>query len=950
VRSRPSRGRSLPVPADSLRAVFASGRGALPEPPDAAAGAPLRVRVLNGNLSFVAQPLMVGHTRALALTGTEAVLDRLVGGAMKESLDAGLYPDAPGSHQIFMNSRLDPDNPWRAPQPASAVIVGLGEEGKLTEQDLARSVRQGVIAWAQRIAERSADAPAQIELAATLMGSGGVGMNASNAARSIAQGVRDANERLEGRGWPMVGELTLVELYLERASDAWHGLQVLATAAPGRFDIAPTIASGIGPLRRQIDSGYRGADYDFIAATSPVDGTIAFALDTKRARTEVRAQTTQGRLLRDLVARASTAASQDPRLGRTLFQLLVPPEVEPFLAGTSRMLLELDDATAVIPWELLDTGDDGAGRSDARPWAVRTQLLRKLRQENYRQQVQDASSEDAVLVIGEPLVDAAVYGPLPGARAEARAVAEALQGPGGIGAERVTALIGGHDAGSVINTLFERRYRIVHVAAHGEPVRRDPADKTRVASKGGVVLSDGTFLGSDEIRSMRTVPELVFVNCCHLAARDPAQALAPREFNRVEFAWGLADSLIEIGVRCVIAAGWAVDDGPAETFATTFYREILARRPFISAVAAAREAAWNADRNSNTWAAYQAYGDPNWSYRQGQGEAASTPIAPREEFEGVASPLALALALEEQAVKSKWMHADAAGQLERVRHLEARFAALWGGMGAVAEAYAVAYAEAGERDAAIAWYERALQANDASASIKACEQLANLRARRAWARADRAAADSAALEQARQDIEAALQDLRALLALQPTLERASLVGSAFKRLALLQAKRGDTRAQRQALAEAAAAYGQAEALAAAARDPDLFYPALNRMALELVAHLGQAGWAGLAAEARAAVRASLQAKAASQPDFWCFAGQIELDLYEAVAAGRLAEAQGALGSRWADLHGRVAAATMWGSVSDQATLVLRPYAQARRGAEQAAAQALLKVLRAYAAG
>ncbi len=948
VRSRPSRARAAPGAAASLRAGFASGRGAPPEPPGGRSGAPLRVRVLNGNLSFVAQPLMVGHTRALALTGTEAVLDRLVGGAMKDSLDAGLYPDAPGSHQIFMNARLDPDNPWRAPQPASAVIVGLGEEGKLTEQDLARSVRQGVIAWAQRIAESSPDAPAHIELAATLMGSGGVGMNASNSARSIAQGVRDANDRLQGRGWPLVGELTLVELYLERASDAWHGLQVLATAAPGRFDIAPAIVSGIGPLRRQIDSGYRGADYDFIAATSPADGTIAFALDTKRARTEVRAQTTQGRLLRDLVARASTAVTQDPRLGRTLFQLLVPPEVEPFLAGTSRMLLELDDATAVIPWELLDTADDGAGRSDERPWAVRTQLLRKLRQENYRQQVQDASSDDAVLVIGEPLVDASVYGPLPGARAEAQAVAEALQGPGGIGAARVTALIGGHDAGSVINTLFERRYRIVHVAAHGAPVQRDPGNQGRVASKGGIVLSGGTFLGSDEIRSMRTVPELVFVNCCHLAARDPAQALVPREFNRVEFAWGLADSLIEIGVRCVIAAGWAVDDGPAEIFATTFYREILAHRPFISAVAAAREAAWNADRSSNTWAAYQAYGDPNWSYRQGQGEAASTPIAPREEFEGVASPLALALALEEQAVKSKWMHADATAQLERVRHLEARFAPLWGGMGAVAEAYAVAYAEAGDRDAAIAWYERALQSNDASASIKACEQLANLRARRAWARADRAAPGSTVLAAARRDIEVALQDLRTLLTLQPTLERASLVGSACKRLALVEAKLGDARAQRRALAEAAAAYAQAEALATEARDPELFYPALNRMALELVAHRGQPGWRGFAAGASAAVRASLQAKAASQPDFWCFAGQIEIDLYEAVAAGRLAEAQSALLSRWSDLQGRVAAPTVWGSVADQATLVLQPYAEAGRGAERAAARALLAALRGYA--
>ncbi len=39
------------------------------------------------------------------------------------------------------------------------------------------------------------------------------------------------------------------------------------------------------------------------------------------------------------------------------------------------------------------------------------------------------------------------------------------------------------------------------------------------------MLSDGTFLGPHEIHNMRVVPELVFVNCCHLAARSAAQLL-----------------------------------------------------------------------------------------------------------------------------------------------------------------------------------------------------------------------------------------------------------------------------------------------------------------------------------------------------------------------------------------------------------------------------------------
>ena len=54
---------------------------------------------------------------------------------------------------------------------------------------------------------------------------------------------------------------------------------------------------------------------------------------------------------------------------------------------------------------------------------------------------------------------------------------------------------------------------------------------------GGVVLSNGTFLGPDEFRNMRTVPELVFVNCCHLASGDADQLLKLRPRRVLRPAW-----------------------------------------------------------------------------------------------------------------------------------------------------------------------------------------------------------------------------------------------------------------------------------------------------------------------------------------------------------------------------------------------------------------------------
>ena len=966
VRSRPSRARPSALPAASVRQVMEASAGVPSGPADNTGTPPLRVNVLNGNLSFVRGTLMLGHSRALQLTGTEHVVNKLVSGAMQDALDAGLYPDQPGSHQLFVNDSADPDNPWKAPQPASVVLVGLGEEGKLNERDLTRTVRQGVLAWVQRMAEGSMAAHtmtaapqnmAPLSLTATLMGSGGPGIQGGNAARAIALGVRQANKRLAGVArarWPRVAELTLVELYLERASDAWRGLQMLASSAPEDFDIAPTVHSGVGPLRRQMDSGYRGTDYDFITATGASDkNVIAFRLDTKRARTEVNAQSTQGRLLRELVRRASTESNRDPQLGRTLFQLLVPLEVEPFLAGTSRMLLELDAQTAAIPWELLDTRGDEPVQKDEQPWAIRTKLLRKLQTENFRQHVQDAKVDDAVLVIGEPLVDPALYVPLPGARSEAESVRDALLGSGGLPAERVKALIDDNDATTIINALFERNYRIVHIAGHGEPVTRN--DKGELKDLGGVVLSEGTFLGPDEIRAMRTVPELVFVNCCHLAARDADQTLRggsryKDNFNRAEFAMGVADALISIGVRCVIAAGWAVDDGPAKVFAETFYRAILGRQPFIDAVALAREAAWKDNRESNTWAAYQAYGDPDWVYRRGPHDTMVVQRKSSDEFDGISSALGLALALEEQAVRVRWMHADAVEQREKVSHLEARFGDLWGGMGAVAEAFGLAYAEGGDRDSAIRWYERALQANDGSASMKAHEQIGNLRARRAWGRALKAKPGSSAMAQARQEISVALHSLLALAGLQPTLERHSLCGSAYKRLAMLERRDGDAQAEQAAITMAAASYASAETMARATEAPDLFYPALNRMALELVAERDNSSWKGFDPHATAAARRSLLDKSQQDPDFWCYAGLVEIDVLEAVAARQLATQVSGLLTRYAELHGRVSSVLTWGSVADNAALVLLPYLGTAKAAEKVAAQQLLDALNAYAKG
>ena len=959
VRSRPSRARRSARPAGSQASVFGDSTpntradGASPD----GGSTVLELRVLNGNLSFVAEPLLVGHYPASELTGTEAVVDRMVGGTLHAAMMAGLYPSNVGTHQVFTNTRTDPENPWREPRPHSVLVVGLGEEGELREAEIAVSVRQGVLSWAQRQMERRGAGAALPRLAATLLGSGGLGISAGAAARAIARGVADANQRALAAGWPAVQRLTLVELYLDRATDAWNGLNLMAKVHRDKFSLLPEIETGIGPLRRQPDSGYRGAQYDLIRATTRGEGCLEFVLDSRRARTEVRSQRAQTPLLREMVKAAATDLNDNPTLGRTLFQLLVPTEIEPFLGNADRMVLELDAGTAALPWELLDTGvsagagvDTNAGdvspgdanaSNDRRPWALRSQLMRRLQKTAPPGKLRDASADHDVLIIGEPMVPLG-WSELPGARTEALAVEAALAEGGTLPPEKVVALVDQPDAQTVISTLLSRPWRIVHISGHGEAPTGKETDGVLPPGThgGGVVLSGGHHLGPAEIAAMRVVPELVFVNCCSLSQFESGQALRAG-FDPSEFAAVTADALIAKGVRCVIACGWPVNDGPAADFARTFYSRLLNGARFIDAVGAAREACWRAMPDGKSWAAYQCYGDPGWVFRTGTGDAqAPTPV--RDEFEDIASAPALALALETLAVRARFMGGDKATLTQTLLKLAQRFEPRWGGIGAVAEAWALAWQNLDDRATAIAWYERAVGAADGSASMKAEEQLLNLRAREAWAQVQTADSDTVAQ---RGVLLAAVNALQDLAQRRPTAERLNLLGSAWKRLALLErtAGTGHESNEERALQAARAAYLQADAVAAARDERERAYPLANVWALSLC--LPDAATAFGDAE-RKALRASLKAKSGTSPDFWSQVGQVETDLLQALSDGQLAPRSKALQRAFSDLYSQYRAQRDWSSVADQATLVLTLRARGRSPEAQAATE-LLALLRRH---
>lgn len=953
-RSRPARVSSPEAPPqrelDVLTSTMAPAPRLTPSTPA------LRITIVNGDLTYISDPLLIGHYRASRLTGTEAAMDLALGNGLSASLQRGLYPTGPGTYQVFVNATKDPNNPWQPPRPEAVIVAGLGSEGELRGSDLVNSVRQAVIGWAQRLTERT-PVPTGFTLATTLLGSGGTGITAGQAAQLIAQGVREANEQLAEDGtvpprWPRVDQLTMIELYLDRASDAWNAVQALATSTPAFYTVGPIIERGIGARRRPAEAGYRGADYDFISAVmlkTEDDGEeIAYTVNSKLARNEVRPQSMQVQLIRDLVLTASNNTNTDTQIGRTLFSLLVPADLESFLGGSTETVLELDEGTAAIPWEVLESPTSS---NRQKPWSIRSKLLRQLRTPAPTIiAVTSATADDSILVVGDPASDRLKYPILLGARREAMEVAKCLtsatsgspdsQSSSGV---RVTSVISGPNAGdaepdatTVINAALQRSWRIIHVAGHGEP----PITTGKRIDPRGVVLSGGSFLGAQEINALRVKPELVFVNCCHLATDDPSRRFKPTNYDHARFASGVAYALIASGVRCVIAAGWAVDDEAASVFAKEFYTALLEGKRFIDAVAAAREKTHEC--GGNTWAAYQCYGDPDWRFRPATGDAQDPAPSAGQEFASIASAPSLMLALEQIAVESEYGRKAPDVQAARLRYLEAKFGRYWE-RGDVAEAFGNAWSKSGRFEEAIAWYERARLAQDGTASLASIEQLVNARIRQAWNRIkDERERSSEAIDRTRKEIRDAMTLLDTLLALAPTYERENLYGSGFKRLAMVEAAAGRDADERKAIKQMLDHYGAAEKIAGEIPTRPLFYPAMNRLAAQLIlADTAEP----LDTSYIESVRGSMSS---APPDFWTVVGHTELDVFVSIAASGLARDVDRLIEDFRKHHVRVDNPRMWGSVFDNATFVLSRYRKLSKKAEQTAAERLLGELESMA--
>ena len=889
-----------PIPYPTEEEVALSLLGGRKRQPLQARPAPcLQVCCTAMDLRFVTQPVMVGHYLQDAISGPEALIDReLVDRELSMRHRLGLYAGAQGTATVVLLTNNAEER--RRGRTRGAVVIGLGSYGELSAVTLTEAVRVGTLRYLLQLVDRqSGEAAEAIEapLSALLLGyNSTTNISVEDSVAALVRGVLAANQQFsEARpDVPVrITQLEIVELYLDIAVTAARALVRVAEQINRdgdrygmRVEADRELRQGKG-FSQRLDASLGVAYWPRLEVTdadlreeclSPPEGAeplaakprrafaerLRFAYLGQRARSETTLHQRQPGLVESLVESSIRESAYVEDLSRTLFQLLVPHDFKNQARQMDRMVLVLDGYTANLPWELL--------LADDKPLALSTRMVRQLQSPRYRTQVRQ-TLEKRAYVIGNPSTEGfnKVFADGP-----TRKAPEALDGLEGAGNEAQTVVnvlrqngydceeaIGGEKAVDIINKLYRSLYRIVHIAAHGVY-----DEKTRDGgSRSGVVLSDGLLITAAEIGAMETVPDLVFLNCCHLAKADAR----PVAFNRL--AYSISRELIEMGVRAVVAAGWAVDDGAARVFAEEFYSQILRNRPFGDAVFAARSRTHEEFPGLNTWGAYQAYGDPGFVIDPLRDRADSEAVdgwkpVTQEELMQRLRELATKAASGEPPSTERSLELAGAVDMALQSCPDA-----WKSLPAVRFALGEVYAELGEAyfEKAREQYLAAIRPEDRSGRvpIRAIEQLANLEARTGHTTANAVLITTALgrleglVQLAATTLDRAEQNNGAESPALSNPERAALLGSAYKRLAAVLA--GNLRQDHDkeggdvllALDRAIDWYAKA------GTQP---YQVLNLLALEAVRDFGKAEPTsldrvrGCALQARAAWRAN--------PDFW----------------------------------------------------------------------------------
>ena len=732
---------------------------------------PLKVSVSNGDLFYSRYPVMVGHFINDGITSAEKVIDYYCKNELSQRHRLNMYPGKIGSNELFVNF----ENDFKG-----TIVVGLGAPGRLSSYQLASTTEHAVIKYMLELGKLykkldNKNLPAETGISVLLIGCGYGGLSIESSIRSIIQGVQNANKKtgeLTAEGLKSIEHIEFVELYEDRCLQCLYILSRIEKEEDSAINIRlpkKQYKKLFGsrkriPMESESDWWSRITvqmhEEKFDGDEEP-ETSLRFSCSTGSAREEERDLQTSPDIINNLIETMSTNNNWNAGMAKTVFELLIPNDFKDELKKQSNSIWVLDHAGASYPWELLQDSE-----SNARPLCCNAGMIRQLKLEDYRIKVDPVVGKKA-FIVGDPDLQGFKHaGQLPGALQEANLVASILEEHGYVMPNNCFS----KSSTQIINSLFKDEYKIIHLAGHGIFNEKKPRSS-------GMLIGNNVFLSTKEICQMSKVPELVFVNCCFLGGiNEKSEALFGK---RYKLAANIGTQLIMNGVKVVIAAGWAVDDSAALYFTGIFYNAMLSGYNFGDAIKEARAKTFAKYPFTNTWGAYQCYGDPFFKLtetKKSAGNSYSYLIAQEAEND----------------LGNLLNKADAKGSsvqylLKDIEAIAAAVDAAGIRNASITEKEAMAYAECNDYKKAIILFESLLSMENAGFSVKAIEKYCNIRAKlyvQNWQKG---------IEKSKQvsSIDKVITDLKQLMNMSPTAERLSLLGSTYKRKALISSTNTD---------------------------------------------------------------------------------------------------------------------------------------------------------------
>jgi pimeloyl-ACP methyl ester carboxylesterase/tetratricopeptide (TPR) repeat protein len=770
---------------------------------------PLHVSVSKGDLKFSSYPILIGHFDGDGIVSAERVADTYLKGELSDRHLLGDYPGILGSHEFI--SRKDDDF-------KGVIIIGLGDVDRLSAQYLSLSVEKAVISYLLDNSKKSSLGKKKSQGISTLLvGADYGGLTVESSLRSIISGIQSANIKvfaIRPDEINFIDHVEIVELFEDRALQCFYALKRLMTSTGKELNISfktNNIKSLLGYRKRLLleNKSDWWQRLTVLAENDTLSNDkikhLTFYAATNAAREEKKELQSSVALIESLIETISTDEKWTPEVAKTIFELLIPNDFKENLKRQTDILWVLDKYTASFPWELFQSDSE-----KTKPLCINAGMIRTLATGNYRTNIAPVNNKN-ILIIGDPLT----YGfcnQLAGAEKEAK---------------EVRKLFGAYDydiesqikktSSEITTALFQREYKIIHISGHGSFDKEHPENS-------GMIIGNNVFLTPREFNQLSYTPELVFVNCCFLGKIDAAQEELYQ--GRYKFAANIGTQLIENGVKAVVAAGWAVDDAAALEFANVFYTCMFDGYEFGKAVMQARKVIYENHKHTNTWGAFQCYGDPFYKLKlTGRKVKRSRDYTIAQEAENdVDNMLSRA---QISFFDSNTLHEEldeilkAVNEKEEIKTPE------------VLERIAFAYAEMNDYQKAIDIFREVLRSEVASFSVSSLEKFNNILGKQIL---QQYIAKSAIKRDYEKDMQEVIESLCKLMDISPTKERFSLIGSAYKRKSAICKKREDII---EALHQAATFYYKAYE-----KDPDEgLYPMINWIQIEyfLVA-IGEHKW------------------------------------------------------------------------------------------------------------